>query len=142
MTSAIQVASEVVHRLGALSSTKLHCLVYYCQAWHLVWEETPLFRDRIEAWASGPVVPTVHELHKEAVEIREPFVEDRDFSKEELETVEAVLKFYGHRPARWLAELTHREAPWRNARGFTPPGESSRNEIPVSAMADYYFGLL
>jgi uncharacterized phage-associated protein len=32
---------------------KLQKLLYYSQAWHLVWEDTPLFTARIEAWIDG-----------------------------------------------------------------------------------------
>ena len=30
---------------------KLQKLVYYSQAWSLIWDEKPLFEEEIEAWA-------------------------------------------------------------------------------------------
>lgn len=30
--------------------------MYYAQAWSLVWDEKPLFPERIEAWVNGPVL--------------------------------------------------------------------------------------
>ncbi len=47
-----------------LSTVKLQKLVYYSQAWHLVWEDRPLFPERIEAWANGPVVPDLYREHR------------------------------------------------------------------------------
>ena len=58
---AAAVPAEAGEPLGAF---KLHRLVYYCQAWHLVWEWRTLFPERIEAWASGPVVPALYEKHR------------------------------------------------------------------------------
>jgi hypothetical protein len=43
---------------------KLQKLVYYSQVWSLVWNERPLFNERIEAWANGPVVPDLYQLHR------------------------------------------------------------------------------
>ncbi|MGW0920666.1 Panacea domain-containing protein [Streptomyces sp. NPDC002755] len=47
-----------------MTAMKLQKLVYYCQAWHLVWEGRALFPEAIRAWASGPVCPAVYELHQ------------------------------------------------------------------------------
>ena len=43
---------------------KLQKLVYYCQAWSLVWDDMPLFESRIEAWANGPVVLDLYYRHR------------------------------------------------------------------------------
>ncbi|MBL8173922.1 MAG: DUF4065 domain-containing protein [Bryobacterales bacterium] len=43
---------------------ELQKLVYYSEAWSLVWEALPLFRARIEAWANGSVVPQLYRLHR------------------------------------------------------------------------------
>ncbi|WP_307850044.1 MULTISPECIES: type II toxin-antitoxin system antitoxin SocA domain-containing protein [unclassified Saccharopolyspora] len=40
-----------------MTAMKLQKLVYYSQAWHLVWDERPLFDEPVQAWANGPVVP-------------------------------------------------------------------------------------
>lgn len=63
-TSAHDVAAYILRKQGPMSVWKLHKLLYYAQAWHLVWEEEPLFREHIEAWANGPVVPALYPLHK------------------------------------------------------------------------------
>ena len=48
-----------------ITAWKLQKLVYYCQAWSLVWDEQPLFKEKILAWANGPVVKELYEQHKE-----------------------------------------------------------------------------
>lgn len=64
MTTALDVAEEILANRGAMTTMKLQKLVYYCQAWHLAWEGEPLFDEPIKAWASGPVIPALHQLHQ------------------------------------------------------------------------------
>ena len=44
-----------------MTAMKLQKLVSYAQACSLVWDDKPLFAERIEAWANGPVAPALHE---------------------------------------------------------------------------------
>ncbi len=48
---------------------KLQKLVYYCQAWNVVWEREPLFPEAIEAWINGPVVRALYDLHKGCLQV-------------------------------------------------------------------------
>jgi uncharacterized phage-associated protein len=57
------------------------------------------------------------------------------------ESIDAVVDFYGKFSAHQLSELTHREAPWRDAREGLTPGERGNAEISDSAMAEFYDGL-
>lgn len=66
MATVYDVAEYILSTQGEMSAMKLHKLCYYCQGWHLVWEGTPLFGERIEAWANGPVIPALYELHRGA----------------------------------------------------------------------------
>jgi uncharacterized phage-associated protein len=56
MASAHDVAAYILSRQGRMTAMKLQKLVYYSQAWSVVWDERPLFPEKIEAWANGPVV--------------------------------------------------------------------------------------
>lgn len=57
MATALDIAKYILDRRGPMTAMKLQKLVYYARAWSLVWDEKPLFRSRIEAWANGPVSP-------------------------------------------------------------------------------------
>jgi uncharacterized phage-associated protein len=57
------------------------------------------------------------------------------------ETIDAVLLFYGDKHPQWLSDLTHSEAPWKDARGDLPPGAHCSREITLDALAAYYEGL-
>ncbi len=55
MANVHDVVKYILHRKGKIVAIKLHKLLYYSQAWALVWDERPLFHARIEAWANGPL---------------------------------------------------------------------------------------
>ncbi len=57
MAHVQDVARYILEKRGRMSAMKLQKLVYYSQGWHLVFDGEPLFAERIEAWANGPVVP-------------------------------------------------------------------------------------
>lgn len=143
MANAHDVAAYILKQRGNMSAMKLQKLVYYSQAWHLVWEEKRLFPDRIEAWANGPVVPSLYREHRGAFTVdRWPKGDPKRLSEQQRESLDAVLGFYGPKPAVWLSELTHREAPWRDAREGLPPGARSHEEITPAAMAEFYGALI
>ena len=57
---AIDVAAYILRKQGTMPAMKLQKLVYYSQAWSLVWDDRPIFRDRIYAWANGPVIRNLY----------------------------------------------------------------------------------
>ena len=145
MTTVFDVASYVTKRCGAMSAMKLQKLVYYAQAWSLVWDEEPLFESRIEAWANGPVCPALYDAHRGQFKVSaETFPQGNadNLTAPQRETVEKVIAFYGDKSAQWLSDLTHSESPWIDARGGIAPTERSNSEITLGAMDEYYSGLI
>jgi uncharacterized phage-associated protein len=125
-----------------MTAMKLQKLVYYAQAWSVVWDERPLFPERIEAWANGPVVRELYDVHRGSFEVSEwPCGDPRRLTGDERATVDAVLDFYGGRSAQWLSDLTHREQPWLLARRGLPDGERGNREITLSSLEEYYGSL-
>jgi uncharacterized phage-associated protein len=143
MANVHDVAAYVLAKRGPMTAMKLQKLVYYSQAWSLVWDETPLFPERIEAWAMGPVAPALYGVHRGQYIVNEiPQGDPERLTETERETVDAVLEFYGNKTSQWLSDLTHQERPWQEAREGYGPGESCDNEITHSAMAEYYSSLI
>jgi uncharacterized phage-associated protein len=142
MATAHDVAKYILKKLGPTSAMKLQKLVYYCQAWSLVWDEKPLFKNRIEAWVSGPVIPDLYHLHKGGFLLKDWRLGSiKILTSSEQETIDAVLEFYGQKTAQWLSELTHRERPWLDARIGLGDNDRGGNEIPLSALHEYYSSL-
>lgn len=143
MATVHDVAAYILDKSGPMTAMKLQKLVYYCQAWSLVWEEKALFRDRIEAWANGPVVPKLYQSHRGHFKVKTWSRGDSTrLTPEERETADAVLDYYGPKSSQWLSELTHRENPWLEARGDLAPGERGSSVISHAAMAEYYSSLI
>ena len=142
MATVFDVAAYILRTQGSMTAMKLQKLVYYSQAWSLVWDERPLFNSRIEAWANGPVCPDLYNAHRGQFLMSGIAAGNPDaLSAEERETVDAVLSYYGDKPPQWLSDLTHAEDPWRNAREGLAAGERGYREITHAAMAEYYEGL-
>jgi len=142
MASAHDVAAYIVKQRGEITAMKLQKLVYYSQAWHLVWEEKRLFPDRVEAWANGPVVRSLYEKHRGNFKVKSWRSGDASkLSAKQRESIDAVLKFYGSKSAQYLSELTHSERPWTDARAGLSPSARSAREITPAAMAEFYSSL-
>ncbi len=144
MASVFDVARYILKKQGPLTTVKLQKLVYYCQAWSLVWDEQPIFDEPIEAWANGPVVPALFQEHKGFFRISEKDLKlgsCRNLTKDQKETIDGVLGHYGEKTAQWLVDLTHLEEPWKEARGNCPSGEYCSNVISHGALIEYYSGL-
>lgn len=139
MTTVHDLAAYILSETGAITTMKLQKLVYYSQAWSLVWDEKRIFQDRIEAWTNGPVVPALYRLHKGQFKVSKwPKGDASKLTPEQKETVDAVLLFYGNKPSQWLSDLTHNEAPWKAARLGCSDNVPSAAEITPASMAEYY----
>lgn len=143
MHTVFDVAKYILQKSGRLTTWKLQKLVYYCQAWSLAWDEVPLFEEEFEAWDNGPVCRELFYKHQGKFEVTADEIPGNttNFSLDEIETMDTVLSSYGNKPAYWLRELTHKEAPWRNARGDFPVGQYCSNVISKESMQDYYSSL-
>lgn len=139
MASVYDVAAFILARVGQVGAMKLQKLVYYSQAWSLVWDDRPIFSEAIEAWDKGPVVPELYEQH------RKPFLDGASLenmgdasrlSADQQASISAVLDFYGGRSGSWLSELSHREPPWHDARAAEP---GARNAVITTQAMRAFF---
>lgn len=127
-----------------MTAMKLQKLCYYAKAWHLVWDSEQLFPERFEAWANGPVSPELYDKHRGVFMLQK---EDsiggfpNKLTERQQESVDAVLAHYGGMTPHDLSELTHSEAPWREARKDLSEGQRSRTPISDTAMYEFYDGL-
>ena len=140
MSSVFDVATYILKKKGPMSSMKLQKLCYYAKAWFLVWEDQELFFEKIEAWANGPVIPKLFEIHKGKFTVSLVDFSERSqkLDKNQKASIDKVLEFYGDKSSQWLSDLTHMEEPWRNARHGVPDGEKCNNEITSESMHEYY----
>lgn len=144
MAGVFDVAAYILDKTGPITHMKLQKLVYYSQAWALVWDEEPLLSEPIEAWVNGPVVRKLYARLRQVFRVSRKDLgagSPDSLTNEQRETVDAILSLYGDRSSQWLSDLTHLEIPWQEAREGLAPGDRSCQEITHAAMADYYSGL-
>lgn len=142
MATVFDAAAYILEKLGTMSSMKLQKLVYYSQAWSLVWDEEPLFQEEIQAWAGGPVVRELFHRHQGMFTVSSiSGGSAENLNNDQRETIDAICKHYGDKSGQWLSDLTHKERPWLEAREGLADGERGTRTISLESMADYYGGL-
>ena len=130
MATAMTVAQYIAAKYPSGGELQRQKLLYYCQAWTLVWTGRPLFPDPIEAWQKGPVVPSVRN-RKVTPNLEAISAEDRS-------AVDAVLDFYGGMSGQQLMDLTHEEQPWQHAWGERSAVDNGDEEILHVDMLRFY----
>ena len=142
--SVFDVAEYILEKMGPMSAMKLQKLVYYCQAWSLVWDDRPLFPERIEAWREGPVVPALFERHRGAYLVQAGDVGGRPRAMDEAakDTVDTVLDAYGGMSGDELSRRTHAEGLWRETWGRRASEARGVDVITAQVMRAFYASLL
>lgn len=137
LTTAEIVANYIIGMIS-VDNLKLQKLLYYSQAVHLARVDEVLFKDQIEAWRYGPVIPSIYRKYKqfgfenikpEETDISEP----TSLCPEQMKTIDMVLDYYGAMSAVRLVNETHSESPWKDTYK-----EGENIEISVEVMRDYY----
>lgn len=123
----------------SITNLKLQKILYYLQGWHLGLYGEPLFEDDFEAWRLGPVVPEVYDMFKEYGNraIDKP-TDDADLDLPFQDYINSVLAVYAPEQAWTLADMTHKELPWVNARQGLKRNEESNNIIPMSSIKKHF----
>lgn len=88
-----------------------------------------LFENKFEAWVHGPVDPKIYSLYKNNG-INLLYLEDIDtvsFDSKIMNALNKTLEIYGKYNADELENISHNQAPWKNARKNLMPIESSNN---------------
>jgi len=145
-----QACDYIIHRVLAsgesLSNLKLQKLLYYVQAWHLVYEEKPLFVGNFQAWVHGPVSRRIYDRFSSTKTLYSDVTTD-DVSEtfdvsvlvdSEKEHIDRVLSVYAKFSGYQLEEMTHREEPWVKAREGYDDFQRCEVIIDESLMQSYY----
>lgn len=102
----------------SLTPMQLVKLTYISHGWSLALRNKDLFRNRIEAWQYGPVIPDLYHATKNYGRNPIPLSAVGDpaeimISKDDRDFLEDVFDKYGHLDGIALSYITHREGtPW------------------------------
>ena len=135
---------------------KLQKILYYVQAWMMVFfDEQLLFDEQPQAWVNGPVYPSVYARFKytgrydmlqkndfidagtltEAITL---YVEKLGLTEKQQNVLNKLLLIYGAKSQDQLVFMTHCELPWSKARADLEPFENSENVISFKDMYAFY----
>jgi uncharacterized phage-associated protein len=147
MATAIDVAKFLIQLAASedepdlLSHLRLQKLLYYVQGWSLALRSVPMFPERIEAWAHGPVVRDLYrEFAQYGFEVIPPehFNEPANLEDDEAELTAEVWEGYKGYSATSLRTMTHSESPWRNAHAGYGPAARCEEEITCESLREFF----
>lgn len=138
-----------------ISNLKLQKILYFVQAYFLISEDSnPCFKEKIEAWDFGPVVPVAYHEYKQYGSTDIPSIKNylRIDEKNIWETervvyddsvikntdkvkIKRVVDKFRNYSATDLVKITHNQSPWMDA--YEP---FQNNEITVEAIREYFNG--
>lgn len=145
MASPVAVANWFINALTDQESgelvthLKVQKLLYFAQAWHIMVVGRTLFDEDMQAWAHGPVVPSVWHAFKDHGWNPLPTGGSAEgIDEDSISVLEQVRDAYGTYSAKKLEAITHSERPWIDARGGRAPEARCEEIIPKEAIHAYY----
>ena len=141
----LAVIAYIFSALHEVTPLTLQKLLYYIQGNYAAIYDKPLFDAPCEAWVHGPVYRNVYNLFRDFK--YNPIDDDRfvplkesalPLTLEAKEVVDRVLDTFGMYSGKVLESITHKEAPWLDARKGFLPDETSHAEISLDAMKSYF----
>lgn len=141
----LAVIAYIFSALHEVTPLTLQKLLYYIQGNYAAIYDKPLFDAPCEAWVHGPVYRNVYNLFRDFK--YNPIDDDRfvplkesalPLTPEAKEVVDRVLDTFGMYSGKVLESITHKEAPWLDARKGFLPDETSHAEISLDAMKAYF----
>lgn len=126
-----------------ITNLRMQKLCFFAQVWSVVATDSPIFDDRIEAWALGPVMPKLYRRFRkykwQSIDPAE--AKNKRFQRlaeAQLEILQQVWDVFSAMSPRQLVHLTHAHAPWQDAYGDRPSGRACDEEITIDAIRQFY----
>lgn len=137
--------SYIFNKAEEVTPLALQKMLYYVQGFHMVLNESALFREDCEAWAHGPVFRDVYEVFKSfnynpIDDPRFSMLKNRfrELSEAERHVIDLVVESFGMYSGKTLEQITHGETPWKEARGNCLPGDPSDEVITKESIKSYF----
>lgn len=129
-----------------MNNLKLQKLLYYIQAWHITFFDSPLFVGKFQAWVHGPVNREIYKRFRSSKYLYSNIgpldINDKDcilrIDPEKQNFIDNVLEVYLKYSGTQLEAITHNEDPWILARHGYSPFASCEEEIKEDVMKAFY----
>lgn len=153
---SLDIASYVIEYCDnhdyIISNLKLQKLLYFIQVAFLLNKNgVPCFKDKIEAWGFGPVIPRVYRQYAEygagnIPRVKPYFFEEnetwnikkntfniKDILKSDREIINQVVEKFKNYSSTMLTDLSLKQAPW-----IDNYSEYKINEITIVSLIDFF----
>lgn len=147
MATVHDVAAYILSKAAPMTAMKLQKLCYFSYGYHLAWEDEQLFPESFEAWANGPVAPSLYARHRGMFNLNEGDIKGdaSTLTLGQRESVDIVLSTFGEYTAHQLSEMSHQvDGPWDQARkrAGTRELERSNEQLRDVDMFEYFSRLI
>lgn len=122
----------------AITHLKVQKLLYFAQAYHLANYNRQLFAEDMEAWAHGPVVPSVFQVYRDSRWESLPPTSPARVDKALTPYLDTVYQHFAKFSAKELERLTHAHKPWRVTRKGLPLEARCNDPIDKKLIRDFY----
>lgn len=136
LTVADYIIRYSIEKNFSVSNLKLQKILYFVQAQFLVAEDRPCFKEQIEAWTFGPVVPEVYYEYKFFGSSDINFVQkniQENISSDDKKLIESIVKECVPYSASQLVRITYSQLPWKEA--FV---EYQNNPISAASLKKFF----
>lgn len=133
-----QIAEEI-------TPLALQKMLYFIQGIHILLFGGEVFQEDCQAWAHGPVYKEVYEIFRD---FQYNPIEDRrltkfgnrvnELSEQERKVIGLVAESFGAYSGKTLERVTHKEAPWKEARAGCPADWRSSEVITKASIGNYF----
>lgn len=142
MLSAI---AYVFQKLEEVTPLMLQKLLYFIQGVYSALYGKAVFTEDCRAWIHGPVYPEVYDLFRD---FKYNPIDDARFAlldgmadalaDDERKVIDLVVNTFGMYGGKTLEKITHKEAPWKNARTGYGDGIPSKELLAKDSIMKYY----
>lgn len=138
------VTRYILGKSADITPLALQKLLYYAQSFYYALNRVELFTTPCQAWQHGPVYPSVYFQYREygADPLDKP-TEDlaaniHGLSSTEVDFLDCIIDTFGRYSGSFLRNMTHNEAPWKEARGNLAEDDRCTAEISRDSIHRYF----
>lgn len=140
--SKLFAAARLIQELDPSAQTmKMQKLLYYVQGWSLALTGDPMIESSPQAYKDGPVYPAVREDMKYCGNRKISNAKTGVLSDQDVEIITTVVDRFRRKGGKELADATHLESPWLEARGDLAVGAHCSREMSLQSMMRYFLSV-
>lgn len=140
-----QIANYIIVHLGEVTPLALEKLLFFANGVNYALNGEQLIFEKSQAWQHGPVYPYIYNKYKKyGYKPIDNGINSRHgcmlslLSKEELQSIELVVRTFGLYSPKALGRISHTQSPWIEKRVGFRADEASSEIISEDSIKSYY----